>query len=456
MYTRLPARLVLCLIAITSPLACAAEDSPLARFLAVPGARATLPVDAAKSPFPKSFVDEARAHFDNFHAQMGGDHALYYTLHLSEFMKAAVSAPNPDVKPLTRAPDPALNALTIDTDGAGPLTLQEYLRHPLFRHQAMMMLHRGQVVFEAYPGMRPTDMHFWASTAKVTVGLVAALLAEQGAIDVDRPVTGYLPDLSGTAWDGVTVLQLLNHTTGLDTEETHANLIDPGSVVVRFFSAAFGSPNPASGKTEDVMTVLRGVAPLPAEAPGETFRYSSLNTHVLTLLIERVTGRPWAAVFEDRVWSRLGARMPAMVGLAPDGSALPMGMMASTLEDMARFGALFTPSWSAAAHDRVVTAAVLQRIRAGGRPDAFAGSLKDHQGRQIFAGEAAVSNAYQFDWIFADGAMFKSGNLQQGLYVDPERDFVGVYFSVAPYVPPYGETKAPAYLRAAARMLAGH
>ncbi len=64
----------------------AAEENPLAKYLAVPGAKTTLPVGAAKKAFPLEFVNDARAKFENFHYQMGGDHALYYNGHLSEMM----------------------------------------------------------------------------------------------------------------------------------------------------------------------------------------------------------------------------------------------------------------------------------------------------------------------------------------------------------------------------------
>lgn len=52
-----------------------------------------------------------------------------------------------------------------------------------------MMVHQGKVIFEAYPGMTETDVHFWASAATTTVGLVSAMLAEEGKIDVSKPIT---------------------------------------------------------------------------------------------------------------------------------------------------------------------------------------------------------------------------------------------------------------------------
>ena len=51
--------------------------------------------------------------------------------------------------------------------------------------------------------------------------------------------------------------------------------------------------------------------------------------------------------------------------------------------------------------------------------------------------------------------MFKYRNVGQGIYVDPGRDVVGVYFSTNGYIPPYGEDKLPGFIRRAAKMLAG-
>ena len=429
-------------------------QSGIEKFLSVPGARVTLPVEAAKEPFSREFVNDARKSFNNFHFQMGGDHTLYYMGNLSEFVQTSMSMPAAKFAPLERSLSAEVGKITIKTQTEGPLALSDYAVHPSFRHQGVMMIHKGKVVFETYPGMRPTDVHFWASAAKTTVGLVSAMLVEEGKIDPSKSITHYVPSLAGSAWDQASVLDVLNHTTGLETEETGASILDPNSPVVAFFSASFGSNNPGSGKLENVIDTLRRFIPLTKEGAGDVFRYSSANTHVLTMMIENVEEITWASVFEERVWGKLGARMPAMFNLDPDGVAMALGMLSTTLEDMARFGVLFTPSWDTVSDERVVTDAILKRIYSSGNREAFAGSAKDKSGLVIF-GEHAVAVSYQFDWVFEDGAMFKSGNLNQGIYVDPNRDFVGVYFSSTPYVAPYGESKMPGYFRRAAKLLAG-
>ena len=88
---------------------------PIAQALKVPGAKVTLPVDNAKEAFSPEFVDAARSSFNNFHWQMGGDHTLYYNMHMSEFMPTALASPNYAYKPLVKAIRPELGKIKFKT-----------------------------------------------------------------------------------------------------------------------------------------------------------------------------------------------------------------------------------------------------------------------------------------------------------------------------------------------------
>lgn len=68
---------VVAVLALAASLVSAAEQNPLAQYLEVPGAKTTLPVAAVKLPWPFDFAKSARKNFNNFHYQLGGDHALY-------------------------------------------------------------------------------------------------------------------------------------------------------------------------------------------------------------------------------------------------------------------------------------------------------------------------------------------------------------------------------------------
>ncbi|MEZ8142041.1 serine hydrolase domain-containing protein [Enterovibrio sp. FF113] len=430
-----------------------ADINPVEKALSVEGAQVTLPVQAAKGAFSPEFIDAARQNLSNFHWQMGGDHALYYNMHMSEFVPTAVSSPAEEYKPLARNIQHQLDNLLVQTDSKGELTMAEYLADPQFRTQGFVLIHEGKLVYEAYPGMKPTDRHIWASAAKTTVGTVIAMMVEEGKVDPQAPITNYVPELKGTVWDKISVLNVLNHATGLDNEETAESIMNPDSAVVRFFAAAFGSPRYATGELEGWLDVAKDTKEVDDENAGERFSYASMNTMVLTQLIENIEGETWAKVFEDRVWSKVTARQPMLTNLTPDGMAISVGLMSSTMEDMARWGALFTPSWSAVATEPVVSQAVIDRIHQGGDAKAYIGTTKEASSQHAF-NEKAQYNSYQFDYIFDDGAMAKSGNLGQFIYIDPARDFVGVMYSNNPYHSGFGENKGPALMRAAAKALA--
>ena len=444
------AALVLSLI----PLGASAEDNPLAKYLEVPGARTTLPVEAAKEPFFFEFANAARKHFDNFHYQLGGDHALYYNLNLGEFLPTAYSSPNPRFMPLERAFDASIGSSVSFTTKEGELSLEDYVVHPNHRVQGVVMVHKGKVVYEAYPGMDPMDRHAWMSPGKATVGLVLAMLEDEGKLDLSKPVVAYVPELAGTNWDGIRMIDAANMATGLALEETMDSIIDPTSIIVRFFSAEFGSPNPTTGEMENWLDILREAEKLEGEGPGEVFRYSSAVTQVSVLAAEKLDGLTWAKLFQERVWSKVGARLDFLHHLMPDGTAVSHGLISTTPEDFARFGMLFTPSWDKTAVEDVVSDAVLKRLQTGGDPEAFRRGAK-YEGLKEDFGEAPLMNSIQFDAVFEDGALWKHGNIGQGIYIDPARDFVGVYYSTNGYVPPYGEDKMPGFLRRAAKYLAG-
>jgi CubicO group peptidase (beta-lactamase class C family) len=334
-----------------------------------------------------------------------------------------------------------------NVDGSANPTLEEYLKGPK-QVQAMMMAHKGKVVFETYPGMNPSDLHVWMSASKTTASLMLTLLWEEGKLDFDNMVSAYVPDLKGSAWDHITVKNAMNMAAGLDMEETFENLVNPKTVISHFFSAVFDA-------TGDWKQLLKEAKPLEGEKPGDRFRYSSAITMALVLIAQNITQKPWEALWKERVWSKMGARNPFVLGLAPDGTPIPAGMNNTTPEDMLRYAMLYTPSWNKVAKEQVVSDKVLKRTQTLGSPEAYHKSTEEAYGTRWF-GEVPYMNTAQWDHSFEDGAMFKHGNMGQGIYVDPARDFCGCYFGLATNDESIsGTDHSPGYLRTAAKLLAG-
>jgi len=107
------------------------------------------------------------------------------------------------------------------------------------------------------------------------------------------------------------------------------------------------------------------------------------------------------------------------------------------------------------AKEPIVSDWALKCIEEMGNPAAYANSTERNYGGRWF-GHFPEKNTAQWDHAFPDGAMFKHGNMGQGIYVDPKRDFCGVYFGLASNDEAItGADHSPGYMRAAAQLLAG-
>jgi hypothetical protein len=286
------------------------------------GGRSTAPIEVEsqmarwKKPQSLEFVSEATKRFSFPNWQSGSDDSVYYNLNIPSFFPTRVVAQPDEFSVLARDLQPDLLELTFtDHLGITTPTLKEYLRGPR-QVQAMLMAHKGKVVFETYPGMNPLDMHVWMSASKTTAGLLVSMLADAGDVDLEKPISDYVPELKGTAWDKVSVKNTMNMAVALDNEETFESLTNPNSWISGWFTAVFGVGDVEPDRWRKMMQTAK---PLPDEKPGDRFRYSTSNTQALVMLTEQVTQMPWQAYWNARVWSKIGARSPLIVGLTPDG-----------------------------------------------------------------------------------------------------------------------------------------
>ena len=409
------------------------------------------PMSRWKSPQSLEFVEGATRRFSFPNWQSGNDDSVFYNLNIPSFFKSRVVAAPSQFSVLKRKVQADLLDLAFDNlDGSANPPLREYLVGPR-QVQAMMMAHKGKVVFETYPGMNPQDYHVWMSASKTTAGLMVSMLADEGKVDLEQPVPNYVPELAGSAWDDISVLNTMNMAVALDNEETFESLMNPKSWISSFFTAVFtASDDPSRWRK-----LLKNAKTLVGESPGDRFRYSTSNTQVLVLLAEQVTQQSYEQILDEKVWSRIGARNPFLIGLTPDGTPVGGGLNFTTIEDMLRYALIYTPSWKAVSEEQIVSGELLKQIQTMGNPAAYQDSTELAYGQRWF-GETPHMNTAQWDHAFEDGAMFKHGNMGQGIYVDPARDFCGVYFGLATNDESVaGVDHSPGYMRAAAKQLAG-
>ncbi len=156
----------------------------------------------------------------------------------------------------------------------------------------------GEVVFAKGYGsahlehdapITPETVFYIGSVSKQFTAFAAALLAEQGRIDLDADVQTYLPELDLDR--PVTVRQLVHHTSGLRDSFGLLSLagVRDGDLVTQEI-------------VRDLVLRQRG---LNAE-PGAAFGYSNSNYIALAEIVERVTGEPFRAWMEEAVFGPLG------------------------------------------------------------------------------------------------------------------------------------------------------
>ncbi|MFQ4141892.1 serine hydrolase domain-containing protein [Chlorogloeopsis sp. ULAP02] len=385
-----------------------------------------MPVSVAKNGFTPEQVKDFISRYSYDEGLKGGDVSLWSFLNLNQVQRTATIARSGEVVLLEKALNPKLGKFKINGKH-GELTLAEYLVHPKSRAQGFIVIHQGKIVFEEYPGMREYDSHVWMSNAKTAASLVIALLEADGKIDVTKPMETYLPGFKGSEWAGTKVIDILDMASGMDIVETHENRMNKRSAIARFNLATVGEKN-LDGIIETQTDVVRSVRR--KRKAGEAFEYSSLNTMMLVYLAEAVSGKQWADLFRERVWSKLTAEGDAFIGLSPDGFAQGYGLLNSRLRDLARYGLLHTPSWNKAAREKVLPEGYIRRLQTEGRKGIFLkGEIGNRLMKSYFPASPPVANSRQWDGVFADGDLYKGGVYGQGIYVSPDKDLVICWFS---------------------------
>ncbi|MEU6095319.1 serine hydrolase domain-containing protein [Streptomyces sp. NPDC047079] len=134
-----------------------------------------------------------------------------------------------------------------------------------------------------------------ASLTKLFTAVAAMQQLERGTLGIDARVANYLPDFHAAAEGGITVRQLLTHTSGLRPE---LPLYDCPSDAAR-------------------LALLR--AEVPVGPPG-TYRYSDLNLLLLQHVLERITGRTLGVLVHECVTRPLGMAATGF-GPCPDAAA---------------------------------------------------------------------------------------------------------------------------------------
>ncbi len=163
---------------------------------------------------------------------------------------------------------------------------------------SLVVVNQGRIIKEGHYGLANLELNvpvnestsfMIASMSKAFTSVGLMLLVDDGTVRLDDPITNYFDDLPPT-WREITIRQLLDCTAGISNDW---DLNPPGSH--DFFLV---------NTTDDAF--LRALADVPLLfTPGEAYNYAA-GTFVVDMLIEKVSGVPYAEFMRTRVFEPLG------------------------------------------------------------------------------------------------------------------------------------------------------
>lgn len=312
-----------------------------------------------------------------------------------------------------------LGTLRFEDDKGGKTTLADWQRTTYT--DGLLVLHKGSIVYQKhYSGMAAHQPHSLWSMSKSFTGLLATMLIKEGAIDPNALVTKYLPELKDSAWADATVQQTLDMTTGVAYKE---DFRDPSSGIFQYLHAAGLLPAPPAYSGPRAIPDLLVTLKKEGEH-GAGFKYKTVDTEVMGWILQRVTGKSYAALLSERLWSRIGAQDDAYVWVDPIGTQITSVGFSATLRDLARVGETLRTAGRSNGK-QVIAESVIAEIRKGADIEKFKAN-----------GQAMRSGySYHNQWWVPhdrDGSFEMKGLNGQHMHINPVAELVIIKLSSHP------------------------
>lgn len=320
---------------------------------------------------------------------------------------------------LQRAMPHQLDALKLEDDKGVTINLADWQRATYT--DGLLVLHKGAIVYQkTYSGMAAHQPHSLWSMSKSFTGLLATMLIKDGVIDPGALVSTYLPELKDSAWADATVQQTLDMTTGVAYSE---NFRDPNSGIFQYLHAAGLLPAPPTYPGPRTIPELLVTIKKQGEH-GAGFKYKTVDTEVMGWLLQRVTGKSYATLLSERIWTRIGAQDDAYVWADPSGTQLTSIGFNATLRDLGRVGETLRMSGRSNGR-QVIPESVIAEIRKGGDIEKFKTN-----------GQAMRSGySYHNQWWIPhdrDGTFEMKGLNGQHMHINPAAELVIIKLSSHP------------------------
>ena len=271
---------------------------------------------------------------------------------------------------------------------------------------ALLILKDGKIRYENYwlTGGREVK---WISMSvgKSFVSALIGIALDQGHIkSIQDPVTIYVPQLKDSAYDGVSIKDILQMSSGASWNEDYG---DPNSDInrsVRIFALGGSLDEFAASLTNE-------------NEPGTFNRYNSTDTQVLGMLLREATGTSVTEFMQKMLWDPIGAEDNAYWLLDSENMEVAYGGLNATARDYAKLGELYR------LRGRMNNKQIIPEkwVDESVRPDA----------PHLMPGENSMSDyplGYGYQWWIPDesGDYMAIGVYNQFIYVSPKNNSVVV------------------------------
>jgi CubicO group peptidase (beta-lactamase class C family) len=318
------------------------------------------------------------------------------------------------VYPLPRSERP-LTSVSFKSDGA-TYDLFDYVS--LNRVSGLIAIKDGEIVYETYQ-LGNNEKSRWMSMSivkSITAILVGAAIKDGHIESIDDEVTKYVTELEGSAYEGVSVRNLLQMASGVQWNETYT---DAESDRRQLLEAQI------SQKPGSMLGVMAGLSR--AATPGTRWNYSTGETQVVAALVAAAVDRPLSDYLSQKIWAKFGMESDASWWLeSPNGIEVGGSGFSATLRDYARFG-LFLLKGGVAGGEEILPAGW---VEAASSPNQIGGSMVDY-GYMLWPIPESENTIH-------NGAFEARGIFGQKIYINPREDVVIAIWSARPK--PLGKT----------------
>ena len=288
-------------------------------------------------------------------------------------------------------------------------SLIEFLQE--LRTVALYVVQDGAARHEQYRLTGGEDVHWMSfSVGKSFVSALVGIAVDEGLItSIEQPITAYVPELKGSAYDGVRIKDVLQMSSGARWNEDYS---DPDSDIMRYARVW------ASGASFDDFTATL----VREREPGTYNYYNSTDTQALGMLLARATGRSLADYLEEKLWHPLGMEDDAYWVTDDSGMEMAAGGLQVTARDYAKLGQLYLQQGNWQGRQIVSRQWVQDSLTADG----------PHLQPQAHP-EFPVGYGYQW-WLpqSNEGEFAALGIYNQMIFVNPSKNLVVVMLSAHP------------------------